>query len=275
MQFREFLKTQLESIDSEQVVLPAGYHVVGHVVLLHLDRSAMPYAKEIGEQILSFEGRAKSVAVRMGPTEGVKREPQYKLVAGSCNTTTTHIEAGVKFKLDPLLITFSGGNRAERIIIADRVSPKETVLDMFSCVGQFALHIAKRKRARVFAIEINKIAFKFLEQNIELNNVEQIVKPIRGDCRITHPKNSVNRVIMGYLHNTISYLPYAIEALKNEGGTIHMHQAIPKQEENETCKKISQVCEERGYTTNTHVRKIKNYAPGIEHLVFDIYLDNR
>ena len=255
---------------SSDFTLPSGFHLVGHVALLHLDFDMMEYASLIGEKTLEYDQRILSVAVRNGPTEGITRQPSYVLVAGSSNTITTHIEEGVKFRLDPLRLTFSGGNRRERARLSKLVKDDETVVDMFSCVGQFALHIAKGANVDVTAIEINPEAYQFLLENIRLNGLEDRVTALLGDCREVHLKRTANRVVMGYLHNTIEYLPFALEILIEKGGFIHMHMNIPESKLIDIKKNIEQTCRNYGYYYTTSVQYVKNYSPGIGHYVFDI-----
>jgi tRNA wybutosine-synthesizing protein 2 len=211
--------------------------------------------------------------VRTGATSGIKRLPKYRLIAGSSETVTTHIENGVRFRLDPLRITFSGGNRRERIQFPNLVKECETVVDMFACVGQFGLHIAKRKRANVIAIEINPDAYSFLAENIVLNQVENHMSAILGNCRDVHPVDVADRVIMGYLHNTVEFLPSALDTISRRGGWIHMHTTIPSTEVENTCNTINTLCKESHYNPLITVRKIKHYSPGITHYVFDIELE--
>lgn len=270
MRYRNFLKSRLVGDIPDDLPLPSGFHLVGHVALVHLDFELMDYADKIGAMTLEYDSRVKSVAVRTGPTKGPTRKPCYSLVAGDSNTITTHIESGVKFKLDPLRLTFSGGNKAERIRVARLVTPGEKVVDMFSCVGQFALHIAKAADVKVTAIEINPEAFDFLIKNIELNRLTKRVTAVLGDCCDVHPIREANRVVMGYLHDTISYLPAAFDTLVDTGGIIHMHLSIPESEIEHTVMLINEKCSDYGFQSKTDVLRVKNYSPGIEHFVFDI-----
>ena len=270
MRYREYLESKLgDSLPSDARV-PRKFHIVGHVALVHLNSSLQEYGSIIGEATLSFDSRIKSVAIKTGPTSGEIRQPFYKVVAGDCNTVTTHVENGVHFRLDPIRITFSGGNKRERINIADQVKPGERVVDMFSCVGQFALHIAKYTDTLVTAIEINPEAYEFLLENIKINELENKVTALLGDCREVHPVNYANRVVMGYLHDTALYLPHALDTLVQDGGVIHMHMSIQKDILKETVSKIGGICTGKGFDSQIQVRKIKNYAPGVDHVVFDI-----
>lgn len=270
MRYREFLRSRLKNIVPDDVVLPAGFHVVGYVALVRLNSELMRYASSVGEATLDYDHRLRSVAVRTGPTEGVQRKPAYTVVAGTNDTTTIHTENGVHFKLDPIRVTFSGGNKGERIGMSRRVEAGECVVDMFSCVGQFALHIAKRNEVDVIAIEINPEAYRFLVENIRINELEHKVTAVLGDCRVVHPTHVANRIIMGYLHDTEEFLPHALDTLVERGGNIHMHKATSEKSLQDSITGITRACRERGFVSDIEVRKIKNYSPGVSHLVFDI-----
>jgi len=274
MKYREFLRIRLKDIVPEKMKLPSGFHVVGHVVLVHLNSELLEYATVLGEVTLDYDNKLKSVAVRTGPTKGIERKPDYKVVAGSKDTITIHTENKIRFKLDPIRMTFSGGNKGERIGISRRINTGECVVDMFSCVGQFALHIANNNDANVIAIEINPEAYGFLVENIVMNGLEHRVTAILGDCRVVHPTHVANRVIMGYLHETEKYLPYALATLVKDGGNIHMHRAVSERSIEDTITCITDTCRKAGFVSEVEVRKIKNYSPGVSHVVFDISVES-
>jgi tRNA wybutosine-synthesizing protein 2 len=270
MKFKEFLRERFSDSIPSQADLPSGFHLIGHVALLQLKSSLIDIASLIGEAVLEYDSRIKSVATRAGPTSGIIRSPNYTFVAGELDTTTTHVEDGVQFRLDPLRITFSGGNKGERIRMSSLIQQDELVVDMFACVGQFTLPIAKQSKASVVAIEINPEAYSFLLENIRINKLDKTVEAINGDCRVVHPRRTANRVIMGYLHDTIDYLPYALETLSEEGGVIHMHMSNPSYEVRNICNTVNTISMEYGFSTTIETRKIKHYSPGVEHYVFDI-----
>ena len=275
MRFRKYLTDKLRDEIFDKALLPAGFHLVGHVALLNLNSSLMEYSLIIGEAVLEYDHRVKSVAIKTGPTKGVERSPSYELIVGDCNTVTTHIENGIRFRLDPIRLTFSGGNKRERIELPKRVQPGERIVDMFSCVGQFALHLAKKECTEIIAIEINPEAYSYLVENIRLNGFEKKVRPILGDCREVHPFGYADRIVMGYLHDTIDFLPYALDTLQEKGGIIHMHIALSRKSLSHTNSRIEEICREKLYTSEIKIRKIKNYSPSIDHFVFDISIEPR
>ncbi len=271
MKFKLFLEKELQGVIPHGVPLPAGYYRLGHVVLVALKPDALRYANEIGHAILQYCKGARTVAIKTGPTAGITRQPSYRVVAGNPCTNTTHIENGVKFRLDPLQLTFSRGNKGERMKMAAEVDASETVIDMFACVGQFTIPIAKIAGAQVVALEINPVAYEFLKENIELNGVTDRVRSILGDCRKTIPSRTADRIIMGYLHNTVAFLPAALTGLKPNGGLIHMHALVHDEDCSETHNTIKIVSKEHGYSTTIVHRRIKKYSPRMDHYCFDIY----
>jgi tRNA wybutosine-synthesizing protein 2 len=275
MKYRVFLENSMNLSEIDKEFLPSGYHVVGHVALLHLKKEVIKYAKPIGDLTIAFDKKIRSVAIRIGPTSGKIRHPQYNLIAGEKKTETIHIENNVYFKLDPLRVTFSGGNKKERIQLFKRVRSGEHILDMFACVGQFALHVAKNADVTVTASEINPVAFDYLEENIVLNKLQKKVEALNCDCREIVLSKKADRIVMGYLHNTIDFLPFALNQLSDEGGVIHMHLSGVNNELQQNRNTINTICRERKFDVERiHIRKIKNYSPGIEHFVFDISLSS-
>lgn len=274
MLYREYLKRKLEGHNPANFPLPKGYHLVGHVALLTINFDDRDFAEMIGVYTLEYDTRVRSVAIRTGPTSSVIRKPAYELVAGQSNTLTTHIENGVKFRVDPLKVTFSGGNRKERISLPKQVQSNEFVVDMFACVGQFGLHIAKTAGAKVLAIEVNPEAHSLLEENIRINHVEDRMQAILGDCRNKHPNAVADRVIMGYLPGTIDYLQSGVETLSHKGGIIHLHDSLPEKEVEQYCNTINTLALEYEFSAHVQTRKVKHYSPGVTHFVFDILLQS-
>ncbi len=242
---------------------------VGHVAILTLPPKLARKAPEIGEAMLNLSG-VRTVAVRTGSISGRKREPGLKVIAGDPVTETIHKEHGCKFKLDVSRVMFSPGNVSERGRIAKLVNPGETVADLFSCVGQFSIPIARNADPKlVYACEINPVAFNYLRENVELNRVGHKVKPIQGDCEEVAPRGIADRVVMGILHVTHKYLPLAMSVLKPEGGVIHYHESTPaKLGFDRPIARIKEAAGERNVEV-LGLRVVKRYSPGVDHVVVD------
>jgi tRNA wybutosine-synthesizing protein 2 len=156
----------------------------------------------------------------------------------------------------------------ERIRMATISNENETVVDLFTGIGYFTLPMAVySKPKKIYACEINPVAYDYLCQNISLNNVIDIVEPLLGDNRKVAPKNVADRVILGYFGNTKDFLPTALGCLKNRKGIIHYHDKFPDKDVPDKALKIDMDFELLDY------KLVKHYAPGISHYVFDIGIE--
>ncbi len=153
------------------------------------------------------------------------------------------------------------------------VKSGETIVDLFAGIGYFTLPMAvSRKPVRVYACEINHVAFGFLNQNIVLNHVTEVVVPLLGDNHVVAPKGVADRVVLGYLQETAQYFPTAVECLRGHQGLVHYHEAVPT----ELCPdRPLKELEKSAKRYNRRVqllswKEIKTYAPGVSHVVLDV-----
>ncbi|MEM3598444.1 MAG: class I SAM-dependent methyltransferase family protein [Candidatus Hadarchaeum sp.] len=253
----------------ELELLPRRFKRIGHVAIINLPDELLNRSQEIALKIMELTG-AKTVALSEGGITGKFRVPRLRVIAGNPNTEVIHVENGCRFKMDVAKVMFSPGNVHERKRIADLVSPGEVVVDLFAGVGQFSIPIAVHaKPRRVHSIEMNQIAFGYLQENVRINKVGHIVRPIMGDCSAVAPKGVADRVIMGILHVTHRYLPLAMEVLKPEGGVIHYHETVPSPLRfKRPVERIFQAAGGREVEIINR-RVVKRYSPGVDHVVVD------
>jgi tRNA (guanine37-N1)-methyltransferase len=111
--------------------------------------------------------------------------------------------------------------------IARQVREGEVVVNMFAGVGCFSLLIAKYSNAsRIYSIDVNPIAFKFMKENIRVNGAYGRVIPILGDAREIiegRLRRVGQRVLMPLPERALEYLPYALLALRAPGGWVHYY----------------------------------------------------
>jgi tRNA wybutosine-synthesizing protein 2 len=253
-------------------ILPEKWEKIGNVLIIKLDKRLSSFKEIVSKKYCEIL-QCKTVLQDVGGISGTFRKPNVKLLYGSENTETIHVENKIKYKLDPRKIMFSSGNMDERIRISKIPNKNEIIVDMFAGIGYFTLPIAVySKPKKIFSCEINPDAYKYLCDNIVLNNVTSIVQPLLGDNKKIAPVNVADRVVMGYITDTYRYLPTAINCLKNKNGIIHYHDVFPNElipeKPIEIIKKIATKCEVKFDILN--YRSIKSYAPGINHFVFDL-----
>jgi len=271
--FREMIAEALGLSDDERKALPSGFHIIGDIAVLNLNRKASRYSGSIAEIVLREFPYIRTVCVREGPVEGEFRKPRIRVVGGESNTVTIHRESGCLFKLDVSKVMFSKGNLFERSRVAGLVRKGEAVADMFAGIGYFTIPIAKHSKAGVvYAIEKNPDAFSFLKENIKLNHLESKIVPILGDNREVDISDAADRILMGYLPRTFEFLPAAFRILKPDGGVMHYHDTYHKEELwDKPVRKIEEEASRNGYALSaiTRKRKVKEYAPNIYHIVID------
>lgn len=201
---------------------------------------------------------------------GKERKPKMLHLYGNGKTETVHMENGIKFKMDVSKVMFSSGNIDERQRMAHISNEKEVVVDLFAGIGYFSIPMAVYSSPRIYACEINPIAFNYLKENIKLNGIEDRVKPLLGNCNEVAPRKIADRVIMGYL-DAKDFLPIGIQSL-NGKGIIHYHEACPNKL---LPKRLFRNLERAIDSFNKRAKilnykKIKSYAPGVSHIVADV-----
>jgi tRNA (guanine37-N1)-methyltransferase len=101
---------------------------------------------------------------------------------------------------------------------------------MFAGVGPFSILIAKtHENVKVYAIDVNPYAIKFLQKNIRLNRVEGKINPILGDAKKVVEERlsgTADRVVMNLPEKAIEFVDVACKAIKPAGGIIHFYTFI-------------------------------------------------
>ncbi len=272
---RDFRKLIAGSIDVPEDMkehLPRGFQRMGHVVMLKLRPEVSGLARKIAGIVLDEYPYVRTVCLAKG-VSGEFREPEVEWLSGDRSTEAIHTENKCRFRLDVRKVMLSKGNLAERGRLPGLVKPGETIVDMFAGIGYFSLPIARQASpGRIYAIEKNPDSFRYLKENIMLNRVHDRVTPIFGDCREVNMGKVADRVIMGYLPGTDSFLPAAFRMLRAGGGVIHYHDNFRESELWEKPLGILESCGFRaGYSLRrvTHKAVVKEYAPKVFHAVVD------
>ena len=258
-------------------LLPNNWEKIGEVLIIVLSPKLKSY-KELISQKYAEVLKCKTVLNDIGGIYGEFRQPDVELLYGSDNTITIHKENGIKYRLDPQKIMFSSGNMNERIRMAKISNGSETIVDLFAGVGYFSLPIAVySKPKRIIACEKNKISYKFLCENIFLNGVTDIIEPIEGDNRLIAPKNCANRIVMGYIGNTINFFSTALKCLNEGVGIVHFHDKYPEEiVPNKPLKNLQSIANEFNRIIKLiSYNKVKTYAPKIGHYVFDLKIEEK
>jgi len=268
----------MEQLDNEKLdLLPRSWQILGDIVITSMHPDLLAVRGQVGDALLKMHPYCRSVYLDEG-IEGDLRRPSRTLIAAKAGTLepgwTIHRENGCQFKLDVTKVMFSKGNLKEKAWMA-KLGSEEFVVDMFAGIGYFTIPMAVHSRPKkILAIELNPDSHKYLVENIKLNNVEDIVEPVLGDCIEKTPTSAADRVIMGYVKHTSHYLKYGIWALK-PGGVLHYHDTILVHSDyltalDEIRARIKFEASAQGRTAEMlDWRRVKKFSPGVWHVVVD------
>ena len=224
------LKKTLESIltsqESEELI--SAFDQIGDIIIVRIPDSLLAKKKLIGETLLKNVKIVKSVFYQASPVEGDFRTRNLEVLAGEDRTETEYKEFGCRFTVDVANAFFSPRLSNERERIANLIQDGETMVNMFAGVGMFSIMAAKKKRCTVYSIDINPIASKLCEKNIELNKLAGKVVSINGDAsKIIEERlqDKGDRTLMLLPEKSDEFLESAIKTTK-DGGIIHYYSHI-------------------------------------------------
>jgi tRNA (guanine37-N1)-methyltransferase len=202
------------------------FDMIGDIVIFEIPKEfkdkeeteKIKAAREIAENILKQHKNVRLVAMKTGGVSGPYRIRKFEVILsrGDDSTITIHKEHGCRFKIDVAKAYYSPRLSYERRRINSLVNDGETVFVPFAGVGPFAIIIAKsHPKSTVYANELNPDAYKYLEENIKLNKLSNVI-PIPGDARDLPEKysNKADRVIMPLPMSSDQFLDVAFSLAK-------------------------------------------------------------
>ncbi len=276
---KDFDEIEIEGGDYKKIVdvpedlrkfLPTSFDIVGDIAIIKIMDEVMPYKKAVGDALLKTQRNLRTVCI----DRGVKNEYRIRnleVVVGEKKTETIHKEYNIKLKVDISKTYFSPRLASEHYRIAEQVEKNETVIDMFTGAGGFAVMIAKYKKPKkIFAIDINETAIKYLKENIRINKVENIV-PILGDAKkVIKNLEKVDRIIMNLPHKSYNFFGDALKSLKDKG-IIHYYEIIEKDKIDNRISDLEKICEKNGRKIEvTYLRQVKTYSPSEVMIAVDV-----
>ncbi|MGC8581690.1 MAG: class I SAM-dependent methyltransferase [Thermoplasmata archaeon] len=162
--------------------IPHSFDIVGDIAIIKLDKGQYHYAEEIKKSIMEKVHAVKHVAIDEG-VKGEYRTRSLKFIGEDYTGETLHRENGITLKMDISKCYFSPRLSQERMRVMNRVKDNEIIIDMFSGIGPFTILIAKFKKVKkIYAIDINQIAIKYLMENMKINKIDVPVYPIPMDA---------------------------------------------------------------------------------------------
>lgn len=243
----------------------SSFDTIGDIAIVDIPDELQNQKMEIAQTLLTRKP-INTVVQKSSKVHGRFRTRTYEYLAGEQKWETIHTEYNLKFKVDINKVYFNPRLATERLRIAQKVKPHETVTDMFCGVGPFSIMISKySEAATIYAIDINADAINFLKENLKLNKIENVI-PVLGDAKEKLSQiGHADRIIMNLPQKAFEFLPEALQY----GCIIHYYR-ITSDVQGEI-ERITCLQDKMGIPIRIcHYRTVKSYAPDMEMCRIDI-----
>jgi tRNA (guanine37-N1)-methyltransferase len=259
-----------------------SFDIVGDIAITKLLDASAENLNVVAKGIMGCNKGVKTVLAQASRVSGDYRLRKLNCIGGEEKTLTIHKEHGCTFLVDVEKCYFSPRLSGERLRIASLVKSKEIIVNMFSGVGCFSIIIARKvPSAKVYSIDINPAAVKFMEENIKANRVQERVIPLLGDSKEimkTQLQQVADRILMPLPEKAFEYLPIAVSALKHSSGWIHLHAFEHADKTEDPVEKVKQkvagALDSLGVVFRIpHSHIVRSTGPNWYQVVADIYVE--
>lgn len=203
---------------------------IGHIAVLKIDpkRTSASFRRQVGIEILKMYPKITSVVNKVDIIRGIRRKYPIEHLAGVKETQGWHREYGLWIYFDLDKAYFNPRLAEEHHRIACNIKPNNRILDMFTGVGPFALHCAKKSQCQVVAIDINPSAIDALKRSIARNQLQGSIDPILGDSgHVLKGNPKFDRVIINLPESSGEYLEQGASLIR-KGGILTFYQFFPR-----------------------------------------------
>nr|CAG4650280.1 EOG090X08TI [Sida crystallina] len=175
--------------DIFRVTLPEGkegctsYSRIGHIVHLNLREHLLPYKNLIGQVMMDKLRGVRTVVNKSHVIDSTYRNFQMEMLAGEPNYVAEVKENMCTFKFDFSKVYWNPRLCTEHERIINLLPEAAVLFDVFAGVGPFSVPAAKIRKCRVFANDLNPNSADWLNENVHINKMTQLVKTFNKDGR--------------------------------------------------------------------------------------------
>jgi tRNA (guanine37-N1)-methyltransferase len=214
-----------------------------------------------------------NVVAKKGFHKGAFRIRDYSIIWGEKRLTTVHKENGVEIKVDLGKAFFNPRMKGERYRLAQFVKDGERVLIPFAGVLPYALVIARYRRVKITAVELNEEAYRLGLENIELNP-----KTLRGEIEFIH--GDVFEVLpeLPTFDRVISPTPRGVDALaltlSKAEKWLHYYDFVHEEKISKFRNRILEECKRQGKECRVRIKKVSDFKPHVFKVCADVEILN-
>jgi len=272
------LRKMLENIVGSRDIgecISSSIDIIGDIALIEVYcRDVLErYREAITQAVIKLNPSVRTIYAK-GIVEGMHRVRNIVFIGGEEKTKTIHKEHGILIAVDIAKTYFNPSLSTEHSLVAKELSYARSILDLFTGVGPFALHIAKISNSYIVACDINRDALKLLRESIEMNRLKGYIDILEIDS-INFIENrgfigKFDAIIMNLPHHAYKLICSALEVVKSSG-KIYLY--IISRNVNEAIDMVNRElyeCRAKGVISS--YRKVLDYAP--RRYIYRIVIEN-
>ncbi|MDV3102993.1 tRNA (guanine(37)-N1)/4-demethylwyosine(37)-methyltransferase Taw22 [Thermococcus waiotapuensis] len=257
-----------ERLTKEELGHLRRYDVVGDIAVVQIPPELEHRVDDIVWGLLKVHPFLKVIA-KKGFHEGAFRIRDYSIIWGEKRLETVHRENGVEIKVDLSKAFFNPRMKGERYRLAQLVRDGERILMPFAGVLPYALVIARYRKVKITALELNREAYELGLENIELNR-----KRLKGEIEFIH--GDAFEVLPGLptYDRVISPTPRGVDALAltlSKAETwLHYYDFVEESEIGRFRERILKECLKQGKECAVRVKKVSDFKPHVFKVCADV-----
>ncbi|PIC28321.1 hypothetical protein B9Z55_020281 [Caenorhabditis nigoni] len=227
--------------DEMQRDLPKKWEKHGDMIVFPQNTFTHINWRYIGRELWAVVAQSLNVA-RVGRKRQIdeERTAHVDLLHGADAWVDYVDERGIKFCYNATVRVFDNSKKAEMKRISKWACQGQTIVDMYASLGYYSLtFLVSCEAKQVVAIDWNDEILESLIRSAQVNQVDDRLLVIHGDCRRVCPDQTADRVYLGLLPSCRAHWLAACKALKPDGGIIHINEILDMNEKKkEPVKKV-------------------------------------
>ncbi|ASJ07740.1 tRNA (guanine-N1)-methyltransferase [Thermococcus siculi] len=257
-----------DRLTPEELKYLRRYDVIGDIAVVQIPRELRHRVDDIVWGLRKVHPFIRVVAQK-GFHEGAFRIREYSIIWGERRLETIHKENGVEIKVDLSRAFFNPRMKGERYRLAQLVRDGERILIPFAGVLPYALVIARYKRVRITAVELNEEAYRLGLENIELNR-----KRLKGEIEFI-PGNAFDVLPeLPTYDRVISPTPRDVDALaltlSKAERWLHYYDFVHEADIEDFKARIIEACALQGKECAVKVKKVSDFKPHVFKVCADV-----
>jgi tRNA (guanine37-N1)-methyltransferase len=261
-----------ERLTPEELRYLRRYDVIGDIAVIQIPPELDHRVDDIVWGLRKVHPFIKVVA-KKGFHEGAFRIRNYSIIWGERRLTTVHKENGVEIKVDLSKVFFNPRMKGERYRLAQLVKDGERILIPFAGVLPYALVIARYRKVKITAVELNEDAYKLGLENIELNK-----KKLKGEIEFIHGDAFEVLPELPTFDRVISPTPRGVDALaltlSKAENWLHYYDFVHEEKIGEFRERIIEECRRQGKECRVGIKKVSDFKPHVFKVCADVEILN-